>query len=66
MYKIKEEKAKEIKEKYKIQWVQKETEISQSYLSQLFNRKKECSSKLARIIANVLELEVDEIFDKVN
>lgn len=68
MYIIKENIAKKIRQKYKMQYISDKADVSQAYLSLIFNGKKHCSKKTARLIVKAINpnYEIKDLFIKIN
>lgn len=64
MYQVKKEVAKEIRQKYKMQYICEKANISQAYLSNIFNGKNNCSIKIAKPVADVIGCKVEDLFIK--
>ena len=64
--KLKQDKAKEIKLKYRLNYIAKEVGISKQFISYLFNDKKTCSMDTAMKIVNIVypNASIDEYFEK--
>ena len=65
-YKIKKDKVKYIKAKYKLQYISENTGITQGYISRIFSGKN-CKKATAFSICKILDknLEIEDLFDKV-
>lgn len=65
MYLIKEEKAKEIKRKYKQEYIRNEVGISKSYISLILSRTRSCSKKTAYCITKLVneDAEIEDYFE---
>ena len=63
---LKQEKAEQIKEKYKLDYIAKQLGISKQFISYLFNNKRTCSKKTAIKILEVIgnESDIEEYFDE--
>lgn len=61
MYKIKKEVSTQLKNKYIVD----NLELSETYVSQLLNRKRVCPKHTAYAIASLYRKEINEIFEKV-
>lgn len=68
MYQVKKEVAKKIRQKYKMQYISDKADVSQAYLSLIFNSKKHCSKKTARLIVKAIDpnYEIKDLFIKIN
>lgn len=68
MYIIKEEQAKKIKEKFKLDGIAKEVGISKPYISLIFSGKKTCPKRTAYCIVKMINstLEIEDIFNRVS
>ena len=66
-YKIKEEKGKELREKYRQDWLSEEIGVHYSYISYILSGRKSCSKKVAYCITKVdnPEAEILDYFDIV-
>ena len=67
MYLLKEEVIKELREKYREDYFAKEVGISKTYVSLIFNRRRECPKRIAFCIAKVINnnAEIDDYFERV-
>lgn len=65
MYFIKEERAKEIKRKYKQEYICTEVGISKCYISLILSKRKSCSKKTAYCITKLMDenAEIEDYFE---
>lgn len=61
---LKQDKAEEIKSKYRLDYIAKRLGMSKQFISYLFNEKRTCSKKTAQKIVNIVdeESEIEEYF----
>ena len=62
--KLKQNKIKEIKQKYKLDYIARELGISKQFISYLFNEKRTCSKKTAQKIVDIVDKDskIEEYF----
>lgn len=54
---LKQNKAEEIKNKYKLDYIAKQLGVSKQFISYLFNNKRTCSKKTAQKILDIVDKE---------
>lgn len=66
MYKIRQDEIQKIRKKYQTKYISEKADISRVHLYNIFNGKSNCSKKTAKLIANSIDYEVEDLFIEIN